>query len=427
VWYSFKELERTQWLSNLDLEKLQIKRLKALIQHAYQNVPYYHRRFKKLKLKPCDIRTIEDIVKLPILTKKDVRKNLPDLIARNISRQKILPSSTAGSTGEPLRFFTCLDSQNRGIAAQLRALKWYQINMRDNIAEIYGTPPEASEHDLSIMLKDLIRKRIKLNSYNLSHESMAKFAKKLQSFKPKAIMAFASSAYLFARYVIENRIEGIRPKVTVSTGEKLYDFQRESIKKAFACEVFDFYGSREVLSMASQCPEQTGYHVSAENMLLEIIKGGQQVSSNEIGKVLVTDFYNYAMPFIRYENGDLACQSGEKCSCGRGLPLIKSIEGRISSIISLNDGRFVVSPGFTYVFKDLPVEWYKIVQETRDKFLIKVVKGDGFSANDTISIIKKMREYLGNVEVKVEFLQNKPISRSGKWNVVESKVPVTFV
>ncbi len=425
----FQELNESQWWSADEITALQFKRLQALLSHAYQNIPYYSQKFKEARLELGDIKTLDDLPKLPILTKQDVRENLSDLVAKNFPRSNMIPYSTGGSTGEPLQFYVTEESKQRGGAASARANSWYGYELGDKVAYLWASPRDLSAHKgkgLANKISLLVFRRIYLDAFDMSEKKMEEFARKLGQFKPKAIIAYASAAYLFAKYLRYKGIKNIKPRAVITQAEKLLPQQRQLIEEVFDCEVFDFYGSREVSAMASECPQHKGYHISAENVVLEFVKDNKTVSPGETGKILITDLHNYAMPFIRYENGDLGVPSGEKCSCGRGLPLMHSVEGRITDTLVIGN-KFISSPSLTLIFKDLPIKQYQLVQETKNELTIKIVKADKYTDEHTEQILKLMQTYVGsNVKLNLRFASQIPPTKSGKYRFIISKVPVKF-
>jgi len=259
----------------------------------------------------------------------------------------------------------------------------------------------------------------------MSEEKMKRFALKLRRFEPKVLIGYPSAIYIFASYIKNLGIQYIKPEVVITTAEKLYDYQKGAIKDAFDCEVFEYYGSREIASLAYECPQHHGYHISMENVVLEFTKdNGQMVSPGELGKVLVTDLHNYAMPFIRYEIGDLAIPSNRVCPCGRSLPFIESIEGRITDIIVCHHG-FISAPALTTVFKDMPVRQYQIIQESPDNIIIKIVPTEGYSEKQSQHLTQTMQRFMGlSAEVEIDLVDDIPPSKSsGKRRVVISEVP----
>ncbi len=427
-WYTYyQQLRENQWWSRDEIAALQLKRLQALLRHAYQNVPYYNQKFAELGLHPDDIKTLSDLTRLPILTKKDVRENLPALVARNFPKDQMIPYSTGGSTGEPLQFYITEQSLARGTAAAHLAYSWYGYEQGDKAAYLWGSPREAStRQSLSDKICNLVFRTIHLDAFDMSENRMGEFAQRLAKFKPKVIIAYASAAYLFARYLQHKGIESIRPGAVITQAEKLFPHQRRLMEEVFGCEVFDFYGSREVQAMAAECPEHSGYHISAENVILEFVKDNQSVSPGEMGKILATDLHNYAMPFIRYENGDLGVPSDERCPCGRGLPLMKEVIGRITDRLVIGN-KFISSPALTLIFKNLPIEQYQLVQESETELTIKIVKREEYCDKDTERIRSMMQTYVGSsMKLNIQLLSMIPPTESGKYRFIISKVPSKF-
>jgi len=425
-WRYYAELEKSQYLSSEEIRVIQLTRLKALLNHAYDNVPYYRRRFDEAGVKPADIKDTADLARLPILTRSEVRENPSDLIAMNFPKEKMIPYSTGGSTGKPLQFYVTRENSAWGSAAAYRAYKWYGYEMGDKIAYLWGAGRDLSaQQRMANQLRNLFFRRIHLDAFNMSETELNYFVSRFIKFKPKAIIAYASAAYLLARYVKQRGVEGITPEVIITQAEKLFAHQRRLIKDVFGCQVFDFYGSREVGGMASECPRHNGYHISAENVVLELVRDNEPVPPGEVGKILVTDLTNYAMPFIRYENGDLGMPSDEACSCGINLPLMKSVEGRITDTLVIGD-KCISSPALTLVFKDLPIKQYQIIQETEGKIVVKIVKGADYADAHTEALRKLLKRYVGNIEVDIVFLDSIPLPSSGKHRFIISKVPAKF-
>jgi phenylacetate-CoA ligase len=209
------------------------------------------------------------------------------------------------------------------------------------------------------------------------------------------------------------------------------DIYRRTIEKAFGCEVFDYYGSREIGAIAAECEEHCGYHVSAENVVLEFVRDGEHVSAGENGVILVTSLRNFGMPFIRYAIEDVGKPSDDVCSCSRGLPLMASVEGRISQFMAVYDKRLkrivpvsTAAPGpFGLVLMHVPLESYRIVQESLDRIVIVAVKGKGYTQMHSDYIVRQMQKLLGdNVTIEFKFVNYIPPLPSGKRSVFTSKI-----
>jgi phenylacetate-CoA ligase len=422
-----KILEKTQWFPKEELKIFQEERLQSLIAWAYNEVPFWSRIFLEHSLRPANIKMITDLPKLPVLTRVDVKDNVSGLIAANY-KGNVRASYTGGTTGEPVRLFRPKDD-GWTWGAFYRGLGWYGFKPGDKKAIIWGGMPNDSlAHRSLLKIVSFLERGVSLSAFDLSDEKMSKFASMLKSFKPDIMIGYPSAVYIFAEYLRKHKILNIRPKVVVTSAEKLLEHQRHSIKEIFSCDVFEFYGCGEVLSLAYECPTHRGYHVSAEKVILEIVRDdGSPCNPGEKGRIVVTDLCNYAMPFIRYENGDVGALSTQDCSCGRSLPLLKVLEGRITDIITTKHG-YISTPVLTLVFEKLPIRQYQVIQESEEKILIKVVRSVGYSEQDTQYILKTMRGHTGaDMETKIEFVDDIPASEStGKRRVVISKFPQRF-
>lgn len=420
-------LEITQWWNSSKLKQLQQKKLKALLKHAYENVPYYHKMFNQLGLKPQDIKNIADLRRLPILTKDIIRNNLDDLTARSYRKNKLLPAWTGGSTGVPMRFFIDKRWSACSMAAAYREWNWAGYDLGNKIAYLWAAP-----HDLSIQTKlknkiiNLMDRRIFLDTFNMTEEILDEHINTLKKFKPEIINAVASSAFLMAKYMQKRGIKDIGPKAILTSCEVLFDYQREIIEEVFGCKVFDYYSGRDTSLHAGECPEHTGYHLAIENAIIEFVKYAENVASGELGKIIITDFSNYAMPFIRYDIGDMGIPLDEMCSCGRGLPLMKSIEGRATDSLRKTDGSYITSPMLTIPLKDFEnIRQIQIIQKTKDDVTIKLVKGENYSDEDSKSLKTIMKSYLGNeMNIELSFVKSIPPTRSGKHRFVISEIEI---
>jgi len=423
-------LEKTQWWTPQELEELQQKSLRLLIKHAYNNVPYYHRIFRKRNLKPDDIKNTEDLLKLPRLTKEDIRNNLDDLVAINY-KQDVMPGYSGGTTtGEPLKFYSDKRSSAWRWAALHRDYRWCGYDLGDKLVVLWGHFGDLKEHTTLQKFDDILKRRRLLSCFDMTNESMAEYIEFLRRFKPKIIKGYSSALYLLAEFMRHNKIEGVEPEAIITTADNLFKYQREIIKSQFCCEVFDDYGNRETSLRAFECKEHSGYHISIENGVLELIMDNEHVEDGEIGAFLITDFNNYTMPFIRYEIGDAGTLTNEICSCGRGLPMIRSIEGRIVDILTTPSGRYLPGEFLIAIFAYYEIEGvknYQVIQKRKDKLLFKLVKTSNFMDEKLEIMINIIQQYTGDeMEIEIVFVDSIPPSKSGKRRFTISEVPIKF-
>jgi phenylacetate-CoA ligase len=211
------------------------------------------------------------------------------------------------------------------------------------------------------------------------------------------------------------------PKSIVVGAEKLYDFQRAVIERVFRAPVFETYGSREFMLMAAECDRHEGLHLTAEQLLVEVLDDdGLPAADGQEGNVVVTDLFNYGMPFVRYVNGDRAIAGWHECSCGRGLPLMRPPLGRTLDVLTTPDGRRIPGEFFPHLLKDFrAVKRFQVVQDTADRIELRLVLGDGWTPQDRARLEDAVREVAGPlVTVDVKPVDDIPLTAAGKLRVV---------
>jgi phenylacetate-CoA ligase len=423
-------LEKTQWWSYPELEKLQLERLKKLLHHANNNVPYYHRLFKKIDFKPEYIQSVNDLNKLPILTKEIVNNNFNDLYVRNYSHNDFILSSTGGSTAAPMKFYIDKKWDACNMAAAYRSWSWAGYDLGDKMAYLWSAPNDVEESKKYMAkLRNYFLKTIWLDAFQLTEENMNKYITLLTKFKPKIINSYSSVIFTFSEYINKIGIENVKPEAILTTSDMLYDYKRKSIEKAFNCDVFDYYSGRDTSLQAAECQEHFGYHLSIENAVVEFMKENEHVSPGETGNLIITDLCNYAMPFIRYDIGDLGSPSDEKCPCGRNLPIMKSLKGRTYDYILTSDGRLLAGIFFHHILVHHEIQGIKefqIIQLTKEKIIVFIVKNEKENTNDINRFISLIKENVGEkVEVELQHVSSIPRTPTGKLMHVISKLNKT--
>jgi phenylacetate-CoA ligase len=310
---------------------------------------------------------------VPFLTREDVRDNLDALIARNHSRKDLFPDQTGGSTGEPMRFLV-EDSFWWWNAANLfRVRSWHGVREGDKIAWFWGARKDMPDWSRRRRLRAYLMQERYLNAFSMTERKMSDFAAMLVDWQPAMLKGYASALSLFARYLEGQDPTSIRPRYIEATSERLSDPQRELLEHVFACRVADHYSCREMGTMAYQCKEG-GFHICADVRYLEVVAGNRLVQPGQLGEVAVTSLNQFAMPFIRYKNGDMAIYDGNRCPCGRGLPLLKEVVGRTNDYLVSADGQFVHSEFFAYLFRVKPqVVRYQVYQPEKDYLEVRLV------------------------------------------------------
>lgn len=404
------ELKLHQRQNEKELKNIQLKKLKHMINHSYNNVPFYRELFTKENIRPEDIKNLDDLQKIPIITKKEIRANYDKIIANNIDKEKCKMITTTGSTGLPLKIWNDKYAQFYSSAVVYFAFFESGLRLSDSIVELAGVIENEG--------RTLIKKKM---ISTLDHPD--NIINTLKKYKPSVLYSFPS---IFR--TLSNSLNGdsCSPRLIFTHGEMMTEHCRETISSAFGADVYHTYGSTEFNRLGFECEEHSGFHMITDGAIIETIKNGQSTCPGEEGEIVVTGLYNYGMPLIRYKLGDIGILAGDKCTCGRGWPLIKSIEGRCDDYITLPSGR-IISPRTINIIEYVPgVLEYRTIQEEADKFVVQVVPGKDYSAETNKQIEEQIRlGCLGEkVDIKVELVKELPRERRGKLRAVVSKVKI---
>ena len=427
------DLRESQWLSAARMRELQEVKLRRVVRHAYRHVPYYRERMKQEGIGPDDIRTLDDLRKLPFLSKDDVRKHLYfDIMSDNHKKSEILKITTSGSTGEPFVCFVDRDQLEFRWAATIRAMEWTGWRMGDRQLRLWHQTLGMSKTQVAREFADafLMRRRF-IPAYEMSDATLRDFVSTIRTYQPMLLDGYAESFNFLARYLAEHGQLGFQPKGIISSAQTLPEGSRKIIEDTFGCRVFDKYGSREFSGIAYECDAHDGHHVVGEGYIVEVLKDGRPAEPGEVGEVVITDLNNYCLPFIRYRIGDLAeaMDNSTTCACGRGLPRIGKIEGRVQSIIIGSKGQYVPGSFFAHLLKDYDhaIRQFQIVQTERGAITFYVVKGKRFSDGTLAEVIKVLHQFLGDdMKIEVSFQENIQLVRTGKRLATVSKLGIDF-
>lgn len=333
---SLQELDRTQWLSSSELTAQQFKKFQKLVSYAYEHVPFYRERYQSERIRPQDIRSYEDFRSLPILTRNDVKDHRRELISTEF-RGEVFEGSTSGSTGQPIRFLMEKSTAFWSYAAETRCRAWYGVYPGDKMARFLI--PHNNKAAWKIHLANQVKRYRWLDPRNLDEAALKAFAEALLEWHPVIFRGYPSALTVFAKYLKESGVLNIKPKLIETTGEKLAPSQRRLFAEVFQAPIADHYSSLEIYSIAYQCPRGS-LHVF-EDRYLEVLNDGKVVPPGETGEITLTSLNQYAMPFIRYQSGDAGICESEACSCGRGMPVLREVQGRVSDVFVRPDGQRV--------------------------------------------------------------------------------------
>jgi len=419
-WY-VKRIAAWDRLSAEEIAERQWRKLERLLKHAYENVPYYRRVFDERGLKPRDIRDFDDLRKLPILTKQDIRDHLSDLVARNIPETELVDAFTGGSTGIPMRFKRDRRCQEIHWAGNAAFAAWYGWRPGDRCALVWGAPQDLAPWSWRYrMVASATRQPFALNAYRLSDEEVRQFVVRVRRLRPVLLRGYTEAVRYVAEWAADHGVELKIPAIAC-TAEPLYDHQRKSIEALLGGEVFNEYGSRELGLVAAECRRHCGLHVNMFSLRLEVLsEDGASASPGEVGRLVATDLEAYGMPLIRYDTGDVAAWARHSCPCGLQHPLLAELAGRQSALLVTASGTVVSGHALDHCV-DVPAQ-LQYVQAEDLSTEVRAVPRNGFGPEHEAAIRDAVRELLGDaISVTVRKVAEIPRAPSGKYIFCQSR------
>jgi len=414
-----KFLRTSQYWSREQIDNYQNSRLRELILHSYQNVPFYRELFTDLRIKPSDIQTKEDLKKIPIITKEDLRKSKGKHIATNLKKKDLVYASSSGSTGEPFQFYKTKSSESILTAAAIRGWDWMGYQLGDPYVKLSNN----SRSSLLKRIQDYLNNSLYLSSKQLTSEEFNRLAQLIFNYNPKYLRGYPTPLYFLAQQIEKNHgtYQGSALRAINTTGVTLSDKVRNKIEEIFGVKIFDAY-SCEGGSVFFECPSHNYYHPSEEYAIQEYLEDGFTFSDPAKPlRHITTDLHNFASPFIRYDTQDYIVKGEEKtCSCGTHFQNIKKILGRDSDVLVTPSGKYVSAENFVAYFEwIIEVEQIQVVQNIINEIIIKMIVNDKFT-NDTLEKVQSYwQTYIGSdVNVIVEIVDEIKLTPTGKRRIV---------
>lgn len=422
-------LNASEWYSPARLRRLQAGPLRFLLQHAYAQSPYYRQTFRDRGVVPRQLRTLEDLERLPIISRDVILRHDSTIMARNAQRFHPDTFATGGTTGAPLRFLIDRDTRKLASAVRQRFQRWAGIQPGDRIAEFRH--PQSFRHpsgdpDFDTLSRAFPRRNlVRFNTRAIKTDRLAAIAEELSRFRPSAISTNVSPMVALSKYLLAHREYVIRPRVILAGGERLFPEQRQIMSQAFSAPVFETYGNREHVLLGGEC-ERGRLHLAVELSILEIVKDGRPCPPGSMGEVVATNLWNLSFPFIRYAIGDIASLQPDLCPCGRGLPTAQIVGGKILSLLATPQGFIHLSNSVlaTPRWRD-KIAGIRFYQERRDEVTVQVVRGPSFGQGDEAALVTDLDRVLGSaLRIGVQYFDSLEDTPGGKYRYIVSKVPL---
>ncbi|OPY91722.1 MAG: Phenylacetate-coenzyme A ligase [Syntrophus sp. PtaU1.Bin208] len=414
----WRDLENTQYLSEDETRQCQSRKLADIICYAYENNAYYKMRLDAARVDPFKLRYPDDLDRIPILTKRDIRQYQDTLISKGFASGGLMEAKTGGSTGKSVYlYFTEECSEWRNACAR-RHDRWSGWEVGEPKAYVWGNPkyPVGLKNRLKTFLLSPI---LYLDTMAVTKDSVHQFAKEWNARKPTLLFGHAHSLYILAKAVIEHGIDEIRPKAIISSSMTLLPHERSLIERTFGLKVFDRYGCEEVGLIASECEMHEGLHINADNLYVEYLnEDGSHVAPGQYGRLVVTDLSNRAMPFIRYQIEDMAVPHKGTCKCGRTLPLMKEVSGRIADFLVKKNGARIA--GISLIENSLTkypgIEQMQIIQHDLDHITLNIARDESFEDGNVQSLVATMRTIFdSDIHIECNFVEEIKPEPNGKY------------
>lgn len=414
--------EREHWSAE-QWRVWEAERLAFILERAATLVPYYREQWAARR-RQGDGASWELLENWPVLEKEEVRRTPRAFVADDRPLRRLFHLRTSGTTGTPLELWRGLEA-TRGLygIGLARTRGWHGVALGDRRAMLGGqlVAPVRQRKPPFWVWNGALR-QLYMSSYHLAPDLVPFYLDALVRYRIAYLVGYPSSLFALAQGVLREGRRDLRMVVALGSAESMHPEQRDAIAEAFQCPVRETYGMAENVASATECPAGR-LHLWPEVGLIEVVDGDRRVPAGEFGEFVCTGLMNADMPLIRYRLGDCGrlAPEDEQCECGRTLPLIARIEGRMTDVLVTRDGRrvFWLNP----VLYGLPVREAQFIQETLDRIVVRYVAGPGFTADTGRVIIERLRERMGDVQVELEDVAEIPRPRGQKLRSVICNVP----
>lgn len=422
----FEGFKQREVFSTNDWDIYTNTQLQHLLIHAYKNVPYYSNLLSQHGYSESSLKTVSkvDLKKIPYLEKNTLRQlGKTDLLSKKREANGDFYASS-GSTGTPTSIlFSANMHQKWSAAFESRIRNWAGLCIKDARGMIGGRRILADGASKGPFFRyNFAEEQIYFSAYHINAENTLNYVSAIKRYKPKYMTGYAMSNYFLARFIEEAGISVPPLQAVITSSEKLTQEMRDTFERVYKCKTYDSYSGVEACSLISECEYGT-LHISEDVGFIEFIKeDGSEALPGEVGEMICTGFLNYDQPLIRYRIGDMARLSNrQECACGRNMPIIDEIVGRLEDTVVGPDGREMVR--FHGIFINLPsVVEGQIIQNTLTHFEIKIVISKPITEYELSTIRKRMESQLGKIEVTITIVESIPRNANGKFKAVISHI-----
>lgn len=367
------DVSKSQWYTSKQIQSYQEEELRKLIRYAYEKIPYYQKLFDQQKIKPKDIRTLKDLEKIPVLTRKLALENHADLINADLIN---FTHYSGATTGQRLKWVSSKPWAELFTSTLWRGFSWTGLLPSHRVVSFYSRV-------IGEIVKDSLIIREAYDSGKIDDD-----LERIRQFNPDFAYCYASAAYIMATHLLKNNLR-LPLKGVITTSDQLYSHYKEAIEEAFQCKVYNNYCCNDGGAWGAECEYREGFHHDFERAIMEF---------NPQKKIIMTDLWNYAMPLIRYENGDSGHWLNKTCSCGRAMPLFQ-VEGRINDFIITPTQIFSPTAIDIMLRENKSIEDMQVVQQTESTIEILFVPKPQYTILDVKSCLSPFLNHVKGMEI----------------------------
>lgn len=419
-------LSKSEWWTEEQHILFQERKMKDLLIHAYEHVPYYKNIFNEYGFNPYSFKHLNEIEVLPLLNKSIIQERLPELIADNISPRKIIKRSTGGTSGNQLSFYDEKNTESKEWPFVESIWGRVGYNAKSRVAALRNDSIKGSKP----YMHSWKQRRLILDNFHTNDKNIKAMLDKLCEDKIEYIHTYPSAILSLCEYIRRTEYQmTYAPKAVLATSENIYPGQKELVERTLNCRLFTFYGHTERSCIAGWCEHSDLYHINSEYGYTELIDENNRIITDASieGEIVCTGFNNMAMPFIRYQTGDYSSYAYNDCPCGRNYKLLNSIEGRwLQEMIVCKDESKVSITALNMhsdIFKN--VKQYQLYQDTVGVCIMNIVKADLYSDKDESAIKREFLLKIGDlVDLKINYVKDIEKTKAGKYKYLIQKLPM---
>jgi len=406
------------------IQEIQLYRLRSIIAYAYQNTAFYRETMDTMGIKPSDIRSLEDIQLLPIISRADVKNHFHEMLTNGVRLSACKVTHSSGTTGEPVEYAYDQNALNFARALKVREKLWCGVHPGDKWVNIAMTRKRGGHQITGGDWRTFLQKRVMTGLDVDVIEDLDVQVDKIRTFAPTVLQAYPTSLHAVALEMRRRGITEWKPRLLFTVAELLGEDTRIIAREVFNMEIMDIYGLIEVGDVGWQCRRANEYHVNADAILVEFLNDGKPVAPGEVGEIVVTSLYNRAMPLIRYRSSDAGRPSKSRCDCGCNLPMMKVVDGKMLDFLVLPDGKLVSPhvPKKALLFVS-GIQRFQIVQHTVHELDVLCEASPEWSESTVQQIEDALRPIVGSaVHITSRRVDHIERSKSGKIKVIVSHV-----